>query len=145
GKNTFIFGFEESIGYVYGNMVGDKDGVITSMLIAEMAAYYKKQGRTLIEQLEYIYEKYGYYLEKLISIVLVDVEGSRRISRIMDSFRKKPIKSIENMKLINTIDYLNDETGNPKSNVLKYIFDDGSWYAIRPSGTEPKLKIYIYS
>ncbi|NMB08462.1 MAG: phospho-sugar mutase [Tissierellia bacterium] len=145
GEYTFIYGYEESIGYVYGTLVRDKDGVISSMLIAEMAAYYKKQGKTLLDKLEELYKEHGYYLEKLISIVLEGIEGSERIGRIMDSFRKEPIKNIDNMKLIKTVDYLYDETGEPKSNVLKYYFDDGSWYAIRPSGTEPKIKIYIYS
>ncbi len=144
-EHTFIFGYEESIGYVYDTIVRDKDAVISSMLIAEMAAFYKKHGKTLLDKLEDIYKQYGYYDEKLISIVLEGLEGSRRIGRMMDSFRESPIDKIEDMKLIKVIDYLNDETGNPKSNVLKYYFDDGSWYAIRPSGTEPKIKIYIYS
>ncbi|MBU5437929.1 phospho-sugar mutase [Tissierella sp. MSJ-40] len=144
-EHTFIFGYEESIGYVYDTIVRDKDAVISSMLIAEMAAFYKKHGKTLLDELEAIYKQYGYYDEKLISIVLEGLEGSRRIGRMMDSFRESPIDKIEDMKLIKVIDYLNDETGNPKSNVLKYYFDDGSWYAIRPSGTEPKIKIYIYS
>ncbi|QQY78811.1 phosphoglucomutase [Keratinibaculum paraultunense] len=145
GEYTFIMGYEESIGYVYGTIVRDKDGVISSMLIAEMTAYYKKQGKTLLDELNEIYKKYGYYFEKLISIVLEGVEGQERINRIMDSFREDPIRNIGDMKLMKIIDYLNDETGNPKSNVLKYYFDDGSWYAIRPSGTEPKVKVYIYS
>jgi phosphoglucomutase len=144
-EHTFIFGYEESIGYVYGTKVRDKDGVISSMLIAEMAAYYKKRGKTLLDVLEELYAEYGYYLNKLISIVLEGIEGSERIKRIMESFRNNPIESIDNMKLEKTIDYLKDDTGNPKSNVLKYYLDDGSWYAVRPSGTEPKLKIYIYS
>lgn len=142
---TFIMGYEESIGYVYDTMVRDKDGVISSMLIAEMAAYYKGLGKTLLDELEELYREHGYYFEKLISIVLEGIEGSQRIGRIMDSFRENPITNIEDMKLIKTIDYLKDETGNPKSNVLKYYFDDGSWYAVRPSGTEPKIKVYIYS
>lgn len=142
---TFIMGYEESIGYVYDTIVRDKDGVISSMLIAEMAAYYKAQGKTLLDELEDIYKEYGYYLEKLISIVLEGIEGSQRIGRIMESFREDPIINIGDMELVKTIDYLKDETGNPKSNVLKYYFDDGSWYAIRPSGTEPKIKVYIHS
>lgn len=144
-EHTFIFGYEESIGYVYGTFVRDKDGVNSSMLIAEMAAYYKKLGKSLLDVMEDLYKEHGYYLNNLISIVLEGIEGSERIQRIMDSFRKKPITEIDNMKLVNTIDYLYDETDTPKSNVLKYYFDDGSWYAIRPSGTEPKIKIYIYS
>lgn len=145
GDHSFIYGYEESIGYVYGTMVRDKDGVISSMIISEMAAYYKKQGKTLLDKLDELYVEHGYYLEKLISIVLEGIEGSQRIGRIMEDFRSNPTENIDNMKLIKTIDYLNDDTGNPKSNVLKYYFDDGSWYAIRPSGTEPKIKIYIYS
>ncbi|NLW23060.1 MAG: phospho-sugar mutase [Tissierellia bacterium] len=142
---TFIFGYEESIGYVYDTLVRDKDGVISSMLIAEMAAFYKDKGKNLLERLEELYGQYGYYSEKLISIVLEGIEGRERINKIMKSFRQNPITTIGSMRLNNTIDYLYDETGNPKSNVLKYILDDGSWYAIRPSGTEPKIKIYVYS
>lgn len=143
--HTFIFGYEESIGYVYGTMVRDKDALNTTMVIAEMAGLYKKQGKTLLEALDEIYKEHGYYSEKLISIVLEGLEGSKRIGRIMEEFRKEPIKLIEDMELIKTIDYLSDNTGNSKSNVLKYYLDDGSWYAIRPSGTEPKIKLYIYS
>ena len=142
---TFLFGYEESIGYVYDTFVRDKDGVISSMLIVEMAAYYKKQGKTLLDILEELYNEHGYYLNKLISIVLEGIEGSERIERIMESFRKEPITEINDIKLIKTIDYLKDETDTPRSNVLKYFFDDNSWYAVRPSGTEPKLKIYIYT
>ncbi len=145
GEYEFIFGYEESIGYVYGTMVRDKDAVNTSMLIAEMVGYYKKEGKTLLDVLDEIYKEFGYYKEKLISIVLEGLEGSRRIGRIMEEFRRQPITSFDNISLINTIDYLNDDTGNPKSNVLKYYLDDGSWYAIRPSGTEPKIKLYIYA
>ena len=115
------------------------------MLIAEMAAYYKKRGKNMLEVLEDIYQYYGYYREKLISIVLEGVEGSKRIRRMMQHFRENPLNSIDDMILEKTVDYLYDETGNAKSNVLKYYLDDGSWYAVRPSGTEPKIKLYIYS
>ncbi len=142
---TFLLGYEESIGYTYGTHVRDKDAVVSSMLIGEMAAYYKKQGKNILQVLEDLYQEYGYYREKLISIVLEGVEGSRRIGRMMDHFRENAINSIDDMNLEKTIDYLYDETGNAKSNVLKYYLDDGSWYAIRPSGTEPKIKLYIYS
>ncbi len=144
-EHTFIFGYEESIGYVYDTFVRDKDGVISSMLIIEMAAYYKKQGKSLLDVLEDLYKEHGYYFNKLISLVLEGIEGSERIVRIMESFRNDPIREINDMKLVNTIDYLKDETDTPKSNVLKYFFNDGSWYAVRPSGTEPKIKIYIYT
>ena len=145
GEKTFIFGYEESIGYVYGTMVRDKDAVNASMFIAEMAAFYKKEGKTILNVLDELYEEYGYYKEKLISVVLEGLEGSKRIGRMMDDFRENPIIQFEDMKLDKTIDYLLDETGNQPSNVLKYYLDDGSWYAIRPSGTEPKIKLYIYS
>ena len=115
------------------------------MLVVEMAAYYKKNGKNLLEVLEEIYQEFGYYKENLVSVVLEGIEGSKRIERMMDYFRENPIPKIGNMKLFSVIDYLLDETGNDKSNVLKYILDDGSWYVVRPSGTEPKIKIYIYS
>ncbi|SHI12300.1 phospho-sugar mutase [Sporanaerobacter acetigenes] len=145
GEHTFIFGYEESIGYVYDTIVRDKDGVISSMLISEMAAYYKKMGKTLLDVLNELYEEHGYYKEKQISIILEGIDGKNRIARIMESFRAKPIHEIKNSKLVNLIDYLSGNTDTPPSNVLKYRFDDESWYAIRPSGTEPKIKIYIYS
>jgi phosphoglucomutase len=141
----YILGYEESIGYVYGTLVRDKDGVVTSMIIAEMAAYYKKQGKSLLDVLEDIYKEYGYYCERLISIVLEGLEGQKKIKRIMENFRHNPINKIGDMKLEKTIDFLNDSTGVGISDVLKYYMDDGSWYAIRPSGTEPKIKLYIYS
>ena len=115
------------------------------MLIAEMAAYYKKMNKSLLAVLEDVYEEFGYYNERLISVVLEGVEGQRRIARIMESVRKDPLITIDDMRLERSIDYLNDVTELAPSNVLKYYLDDGSWYAIRPSGTEPKLKLYIYS
>lgn len=145
GEHTFIFGYEESIGYVYGTYVRDKDAVITSMLIAEMAAYYKKRGKSLLDILDEIYKEYGYYKEDLISIVLEGLDGSERIERIMVDFRGEAIEEIGNMKLEKTVDYLLDDTGLPKTNALIYFLDDGSWYALRPSGTEPKIKLYIYT
>lgn len=145
GEHSFIMGYEESIGYTYGTHVRDKDAVVTSMVIAEMAAYYKKRVKNLLELLEDIFVEFGYYNERLISVVLEGLEGSKRIGRMMDYFRSNPITKLGEMNLVTTIDYLLDETGNSKSDVLKYYLDDGSWYAIRPSGTEPKIKLYIYS
>lgn len=145
GEHTFIMGYEESIGYTYGTHVRDKDAVVTAMVIVEMAAFYKKRNINLLDLLEDIYKEFGYYNERLISIVLEGLEGSKRIGRMMDYFRKNPIQKLGDMKLETTIDYLLDDTGNSKSDVLKYYLDDGSWYAIRPSGTEPKIKLYIYS
>ena len=144
-EHTFVFGYEESIGYTYKDLVRDKDAVVTSMMIAEMAGYYKKQGLNLLQVLESIYKEFGYYSEKLISIVLEGLDGQERIKRIMDDIRHNSIGSIGEMILEKTVDYLTDETEAGRSNVLKYYMADGSWYAIRPSGTEPKIKLYIYS
>lgn len=141
----FIFGYEESIGYTYGDYVRDKDAVISSMLIAEMAGYYKKQGKSLYEVLYDLYEKYGYYKEKLISLTLKGIEGSMRIKKMMDVVRKEPFESIGALKVSNVKDYLTDDPIVGKSNVLEYRLADGSWFSVRPSGTEPKIKLYIYS
>ena len=145
GEYNFVFGYEESIGYTYGSLTRDKDAVISTMIIVEMVAYYKKQGKNMLEILEEIYEEYGYYKEELKSIVLEGIEGSERILRMMEGFRKDPIDSIGDMKLERVTDYLEDDTEAGKSNVLKYKLNDGSWYVVRPSGTEPKIKLYIYS
>lgn len=145
GKYKFLFGFEESIGYSYGNFVKDKDGIIISMLVAEMAAYYKTKGKTLLDIMEELYKKYGYYENELYSIALEGIDGKEKMDHIMEDFRFNPIDKIEELKLERMIDYNIDRTGLPKSNVLKYYYDDGSWFAIRPSGTEPKIKFYIYT
>ncbi len=144
-EKNFIYGFEESIGYNYGTFVRDKDAVSSAMMISEMTAFYKKQGKSLLDVLDDLYEKYGYYGDKLISIVLEGADGQALISRIMEDYRNNPIREIGDLKLEKVIDYKFDETGLPKSNVLKYIYDDGSWFVVRPSGTEPKIKLYIYS
>jgi phosphoglucomutase len=152
----FIFGYEESIGYTAGTFVRDKDGVISSMLLCEAAAYYKSQGKTLIDVLNEVYEEFGFYRENLISLVLEGIEGQERISRMMVEYRKENPKTIGTSKLIKYIDYdiqksydialgTEESSGIPVSNVLKFYFDDESWYAVRPSGTEPKIKIYMYS
>lgn len=141
----FIFGYEESIGYVYGDHVRDKDAVISSMMIVEMAAYYKKRGKNLVEVLEEIYREFGYFKEDLTSIVLEGIEGSERISRMMKYFREKEFTSFGKIELKERIDYLNGYKDVAASNVLKYYLEDGSWFAIRPSGTEPKIKLYIYT
>ncbi|WP_282925901.1 phospho-sugar mutase [Helcococcus kunzii] len=144
-EKTFVFGYEESIGYSYGSNVRDKDAVSSAMMIAEMAAYYKAQGKSLLDVQQELYDEFGYHGSKLISIVLEGLDGQKLIGRIMEDFRNNPIKEINGHKLVEVIDYANDETGLPKSNVMKYILDDGSWYVLRPSGTEPKIKLYIYS
>lgn len=144
-EKTYVFGFEESIGYSYGSNVRDKDAVSSAMMIAEMAAYYKKQGKSLLKVLDELYKEFGYHGSKLISIVLEGADGQKLIGKIMEEFRKEPIKEINGKTLEEVIDYKFDETGLSKSNVLKYSLSDGSWYVLRPSGTEPKIKLYIYS
>lgn len=143
GKGTFIFGFEESIGYNYKDFVRDKDAVNAAMLISEMTAYYKKKGKSLLDVLDEIYEKFGFYANEVQSIVLEGLDGANKIKRIMDSIRNNPIKEVSNLKVKNIIDYQNDDTGLAKSNVLKYYLEDDSWFVLRPSGTEPKIKLYL--
>ena len=142
-SGKFVFGFEESIGYNYKDFVRDKDAVNSAMMITEMAAYYKSQGKSLLDVIDELFNEYGYYSNEVVSIVLEGLDGQERISRIMTQVRNKPIKEVCGYKVKNIIDYQNDDTGLPKSNVLKYYLEDDSWFAIRPSGTEPKIKIYI--
>ncbi|WP_100065187.1 phospho-sugar mutase [Miniphocaeibacter massiliensis] len=145
GDKTFIFGFEESIGFNYGTFVRDKDAVSTAMIIVEMVGYYKNQNKSLLDILEELYNEYGYYDEQLNSIVLEGLEGQCRIKMIMEEFRESPIEKIGYKKLVKVEDFLKDIKNMGKSNVLKFYYDDGSWYALRPSGTEPKIKTYIYT
>ncbi|MCQ1529413.1 phospho-sugar mutase [Lutispora saccharofermentans] len=145
GGKHFVFGYEESYGYLAGNFVRDKDAVIASMLISEMAAYYKNKGMTLYDALTKLYEKYGYHMEELISLVLKGKEGAEKIGRIMDKMRNKPPKAVAGLAISEVRDYMIYEgpIKLPKDNVLYFVLEDGSWFAMRPSGTEPKLKIYI--
>lgn len=144
-SGKFIFGFEESIGYNYKDFVRDKDAVNSAMMIAEMAGYYKKMGKSMLDVLEEIYKEHGFYANDVISITLTGIDGQERIGRIMESVRQNPIKDLAGLKTDHIIDYKNDDTGLAKSNVLKYYFEDNSWLALRPSGTEPKIKVYVNS
>jgi phosphoglucomutase len=149
----FLFGYEESIGYLTGDFVRDKDAVISAMLIAEMAAYYLKNGLNLLQVLENLYEKYGYYEEYQRSIYLEGAEGEKKIAEIMEAFRKKlpevkdiEIARIEDYEISKSYDLKLKKTTPitlTRSNVLKIILSDGSWYVLRPSGTEPKIKLYL--
>lgn len=143
--DQFIFAYEESIGYSYGTYVRDKDAVMSAMLIAEMAGVAKQEGKTIIDMMEEIFQKYGYHKEKLISIVREGADGQAVIKKTMDEFRAKPIETLGNEKLEKVQDFSKDDYGIGNSNVLKYYYDGGSWYAVRPSGTEPKIKFYMYS
>lgn len=144
GGRHFVFGYEESYGYLTGNFVRDKDAVIASMLISEMAAFYKKQGMTLYHAMMKLYEEYGYHKEELLSIVLKGKEGALAITNMMDSMRNNPPESVAGMKVCEVRDYLTYEgpIKLPKDNVLYFVLEGNAWFAMRPSGTEPKLKIY---
>lgn len=140
----FVFGYEESYGYLAGNFVRDKDAVIASMLICEMAAYYKNKGMTLYEVLMLLYKKYGFYKESLNSITFTGKEGMEEMVRLIDALRNDLPEVVNGIKVEEVRDYL-DYQGPvklPKENVLQFILEDKSWFCIRPSGTEPKLKIY---
>ena len=140
---TFVMGYEESYGYLVGTHARDKDGVVSSLLISEMAAYYYDKGMTLYEGLQEVYKKYGYYKEELKSITLKGIDGMKQIQNIMNSFRNSGIDSIADIKVNEIRDYKEGIDDLPKSDVLKFILEDGSWIAVRPSGTEPKIKFYF--
>ncbi|WP_438435078.1 phospho-sugar mutase [Gorillibacterium sp. sgz500922] len=142
-SHTFLFGYEESYGYLAGNYARDKDAVVASMLISEAAAYYKKQGKTLYDVLLSLYEEYGYFLEKLESRTLKGKEGLEKIKGIMDDWRQNPPKAVNGAEVVEVLDYSLGIQGLPKENVLKYVLSDGSWFTLRPSGTEPKIKVYF--
>lgn len=143
GDKTYLFGYEESYGYLVGTHARDKDGVVASLLISEMAAYYYDKGMSLYEGLQELYKKYGYFKEKTISLTLKGIEGLAKIKEIITYFRENDIKEFNNTKVIDLKDYQKGIDDLPKSNVLKYFLEDGSWIAVRPSGTEPKLKFYV--
>ena len=140
---TYVFGYEESYGYLVGTHARDKDGVVASVLISEMAAYYYSKGMSLYEGLLELYKKYGFFKEKTISLTLKGIEGLAKIKDIIAYFRNNEINLINNTKVLEKKDYNQGIDGLPKADVLKYFLEDGSWIAIRPSGTEPKLKFYI--
>ena len=140
---TFIMGYEESYGYLVGTHARDKDGVVSALLISEMAAFYYQKGMTLYEGLQEIYKKYGYYKEELVSKTFKGIDGMEKIKSIMANFRESKIETIADIKVKELKDYTLGIDGLPKSDVLKFILEDGSWIAVRPSGTEPKIKFYF--
>lgn len=143
-EHTFMFGYEESYGYLAGDFVRDKDAVQIALLTAEMASFYKQQGKTLLDALNDLYEQYGYYKEALISLTFEGLEGQQKIARIMADFREYPPTTIAGIEVSQVEDYLAGQVnGLPKADVVKFILADGSWICVRPSGTEPKCKFYI--
>lgn len=154
GSHTYLFGFEESYGCLAGTYARDKDAVYASVMICEMAAYYKEKGMTLYEALLALYEKYGYYREGVKSMTMKGLEGMARIQLIMKTFRDNTPAALGGFKVVVAKDYktqvfknmvTGEESGSPLpvSDVLHYTLEDGTWVCIRPSGTEPKLKFYI--
>lgn len=152
GKHTYLFGYEESYGYLIGDFARDKDAVQAALLATEVCAFYKKQGLSLFDGMMKVFEKYGYYQEGLRSITLKGKEGAEVIQDLLASFRKESITTLGSLRTVSMEDYLTGIklTNNheekillPKSNVLKYTFEDGTWICIRPSGTEPKVKFYF--
>ena len=152
GSNSFLFGFEESFGYLSGTEVRDKDGVNASLLLCEATCACMEKGETLYDALQRLYQKYGYYKETGVSVVLPGKDGVEKMQAIMDGLRKEPPKELAGLKVIAVRDYqssVRTENGKeetldyPKSNVLYYELEKDNWMCIRPSGTEPKIKLYI--
>ncbi|MDV2686226.1 phospho-sugar mutase [Alkalihalophilus lindianensis] len=154
GEHTFLFGYEESYGYLIGDFVRDKDAVQACLAAAELAAYYKSRNMSIYEGLLEMYEKYGYYQESLQSLTLKGKAGVEKINSIIASFREEPPIELNGNRVVYIEDYQSRESKDvsiaqasaielPKSNVLKYKLEDGSWFCIRPSGTEPKVKFYF--
>ena len=151
--HTFMFGFEESYGYLVQPFVRDKDAIQAVLLLTEVAAHFKSEGKTLYDGLQALYEKYGYFLEKTISITVQGLEGPAKIKALLDGLRKEVPSNFGGIKVALAQDFavnqqvdsqgVVSEIGLPTSNVLKYILEDGSWIAVRPSGTEPKIKFYM--
>lgn len=154
GDRKYLFGFEESYGYLAGDFVRDKDAVIAASLICEMTLYYKMKGMSLYEALMSLYNKYGFYKEKLMSIEFKGKEGQEKIENILQYLRHSMSYTLGNVKIVKKLDYklsiekdlvdIKEEIISlPKSNVLKFVMEDRSWFVVRPSGTEPKMKIYL--
>ena len=143
-SSRYIFGFEESYGYLSGSFVRDKDAVNASLLICEMFAYYKSQGRSLTDVLDELYQTCGYYESRLLSFAFEGSDGFTKMQALMDDLRNDPLKEIGGYPVERCIDYQAESVnGLPKSNVLRYLLEGGMEATVRPSGTEPKLKVYL--
>ncbi|HZG75792.1 MAG TPA: phospho-sugar mutase [Paenibacillus sp.] len=143
GARSFVFGYEESYGYLAGTYARDKDAVVASLLVAEAALYYKRQGLTLYDVLQRLYERHGYYLEGLQSRTLKGKDGLEKMRALMESWRASAPSTVAGLTVAQRLDYMEDVHGLPLENVLKYVLEDGSWFCLRPSGTEPKIKMYF--
>lgn len=142
---TYLFGYEESVGYAACENIRDKDGISAGMLVAEAAAYYRKQGKTLWNVLQDIYAKYGYTDEIGTNLILEGISGQERIARMMKAIRADAPKEIGGIKVDHIVDYINGYEDIPAQNALRFYLEGDSWFAVRPSGTEPKIKMYFYT
>ena len=142
---TYLFGYEESVGYAASPEIRDKDGISAGMLVAEAAAYYRKQGKTLYNVLNDLYEKYGYYAEDAHNLILEGLEGQARIGRMMNYIRENTPTEVGGYKVDKVIDYINGYEDIPAQNAIRFFLENDSWFAVRPSGTEPKIKFYFYT
>ncbi len=154
GKGTYLFGFEESYGCLIGDHARDKDAVVATMALCEAAAYYKTRNMTLWDAMLELYERYGYYKDDIISVTMKGITGLQKIGEIMEELRQNPVKEISGLKTLAVRDYKKDtrtdlktgavtKTGLPSSNVLYYELENNSYLCVRPSGTEPKIKLYF--
>ena len=154
GKGTYLFGLEESYGCLIGTYARDKDACVAVMMLCEVAAYYKQQGKTLWDAMVDMYEEYGYYKEGLATMTLKGIDGAKEIQTMMTNFRENPPKELGGLPSLAVRDYKADvrqdlvsgeksATGLPSSNVLYYELENNAWCCVRPSGTEPKIKFYF--
>lgn len=143
GEHTFIMGYEESYGYLFGDYTRDKDGVVASLMIAEAAAYYRSRGMTVYDALMSVFGRYGFSVEKTLNLVMSGFDGAEKMKKMMEALRADPPKQIGGVRVTEIKDYSGGLDGLPKANVLSYSLEDGSTLIVRPSGTEPKVKVYI--
>lgn len=153
GQGHFLFGFEESYGYLVKSFVRDKDAMQASVMLAEVAAYYREQGKTMYDGLQELFEKYGYFQERTVSFDFPGLSGQETMANVMAAFREQPVQAVDGVAVTTTEDYLHQtktlsdgtvtELNLPQADVLKYYLADETWIAVRPSGTEPKIKLYF--
>ena len=139
----YIFGFEESYGYLSGSYVRDKDAVNATLLVCEAAAWYARQGKTLLDAIEGLYQEHGYYQNGLCSFTFEGESGMKTMGKLMSDLRETPPVTIAGLKVTGVVDYKAEGTGLPKANVLEYHLEGGAKFMVRPSGTEPKIKTYL--
>lgn len=144
-QDNFLFGFEESYGYLAGSHVRDKDAIVATMLICQMAQFYKSQGLNLAQAMESLYERYGYYQNRTISVDFPGADGATQMSRLMADLRKNPPSALADLEVIEVVDYQGGHNGLPSANVIEFRLPDSNKVVFRPSGTEPKVKAYIFA